>query len=316
MKKNTRLILCSLLLSLSATLTTTAETLRVGYNNWVGYIGFFVAQEAGYFADAGLTVEGKSFSAPGEGIVPLINGDLDILLTTIDSVILKSDKTPGTLEIIYLNDTSNGADALIGSAGIDSVADLKGKKVGVTVGECNHLLLVKALEKSGLTEEDVQLANLDPDSAGAALKAGAVDAAVTWEPWISQVIGDNGGSVLFSTRDAPNLILDCIAVSDAAEENEEAVSKFIAAVNKGNEFAIANPEAAAAMVEDVVEIPADEIVLILNDITLYSGEANLDQMNGDAVEAAASIAEFFADRGIVAEDMDVEVLFDSSYIPR
>lgn len=316
MKMNRKHILCSLLLTLAATLSGTAETLRVGYNNWVGYIGFFVAQEAGYFADAGLTVEGKSFGAPGEGIVPLINGNLDILLTTIDSVILKSDKMPGALKVVYLNDTSSGADALIGGAGITSVADLKGKKVGVTVGECNHLLLVKALEKSGLTEDDVQLANLDPDAAGAALKAGAVDAAVTWEPWISQVIGDNGGAVLFSTRDVPNLILDCIAVADAATTKKEAVTKFVAAVNKGNEFAISNPEKAAAMVEDIVEIPADEIVLILNDITLYSAEDNLNQMEGDAVEAAANIAVFFTERGMIAEDMDVANLFDSSFIPR
>ena len=97
---------------------------------------------------------------------------------------------------------------------ITDVKAMKGKKVAATLGQCNHLLLQKALEKAGLTEKDIQLVNMNPDDAGAAFAAGKIDVAVTWEPWITKASNDKkGGHVIFSSKETPNLILDVLAIS-------------------------------------------------------------------------------------------------------
>src|SRR6478609_3524964 len=67
---------------------------RVGFNAWIGSIAFFVAQEKGYFKDEGLDVQTKSFSSPGDGLKPLLTGDLDAVLSTADSVLTVVDKAP------------------------------------------------------------------------------------------------------------------------------------------------------------------------------------------------------------------------------
>eukprot|EP00903_Cladosiphon_okamuranus_P003573 g3571.t1 len=254
-----------------------AEPYRVGYNNWIGFISFFLAQENGAFEKAGLEVEGKSFSAPGEGLIPLLSGSLDAHLTTLDSVVLKAANAPGKISVVGLVDTSSGADALVAKKSIGSLADLKGARIGVTVGECNDILLGKALAEAGLDRGDVKITNLDPDAAGAALKAGSVDAAVTWEPWISQLSGDSGANVLFSTRDTPNLLLDCVAVP-ANDKRAEETKKFIAVLDETTKFVKAHPEEAAKLVSKAMEVPADEIVDMLTKLKLYDGAEAKAQM--------------------------------------
>ena len=306
--------LLMILTFLTSVLSSHAETLKVGYNNWIGFIGFFVAQEAGYFDERGIDVVAKEFAAPGEGLIPLINGDLDLHLTTLDSVIQKMAQAPGSLQIVYLHDTSNGADALIGSSGVASMADLKGHSVGVTVGECNHLLLVKALESVDLTEADVKVRNMDPDAAGAALKAGAVDAAVTWEPWITEVVS-GGGKVLFSTEDAPNLILDCIAVNPKnAEAKADSISLFIEAVNLGNELAISDPEKAATLIAESLGLSEAEILDMLSGLILYGKKANLELMDSSVTTSAEELVSFFKDQGAVSGDVELDQLVNPSYL--
>lgn len=287
---------------------------KVGYNNWVGFIGFFVAQEQGYFEEAGLDVQAVSFGAPGEGIVPLINGNLDAHFTTADSVITRLDKAPDSMKIVYLVDTSNGADALVAADGIESVADLKGKKVAVTVGECNHLLLAKALESAGLTEDDIILANMDPDAAGAALKAGSVDAAVTWEPWISTIIS-TGGEAIYSSANVPNLILDCVAVSEATlADKGEATQAFIDALSRGQAFVAAHPGEASAMIADVIDWSAEDIEATLPTITLYGAAENEAQMTGGSALVAKELASFFKEKDITDSEVDVTDLFDTRFV--
>jgi len=287
---------------------------RVGYNNWIGFIAFFTAQENGAFEKAGLNVVAKSFSAPGEGLVPLLSGDLDAHLTTLDSVILKAAQAPGKISIVGLVDTSNGADALVAKKSIAELAKLKGAKIAVTVGECNDVLLAKALEKAGLKREDVQIVNLDPDAAGAALKAGSVDACVTWEPWITQLAGDSGANVLFSTADVPNLLLDCVATP--AEDPRAADTRtFLKVLSETTEFVKTNPEAAAKLISEKMELPADEIVGMLKKLELYDAAQSKTQMATSIPAIGAELVAFFKAQGSITEDVDVTKILDPSFLP-
>lgn len=71
------------------------------------------------------------------------------------------------------------------TSAIRSVADLKGKKVGLNKGSNVHYLLVKLLEKHGLKYSDIQPVFLPPADARAAFERGAIDAWVIWEPFQS-----------------------------------------------------------------------------------------------------------------------------------
>ena len=221
---------------------------RVGFNAWIGSIAFFVAQDKGFFKAEGLDVQTKSFSAPGDGLAPLIAGSLDAHLSTADSVLTVLDKAPGQLKVVYLTDTSAGADAILAKKEIADIKGMKGKKVAATLGQCNQLLLEKALEKAGLTDADIQLVNMNPDDAGSAFAAGKIDVAVTWEPWITKVSGEKKGNVIFSSKETPNLILDVLAISTKTAKTKAAETKaFLKALNRGYDFVQKSPDEAAAI---------------------------------------------------------------------
>ncbi|TAG09707.1 MAG: hypothetical protein EAZ42_05890 [Verrucomicrobia bacterium] len=293
---------------------TAAEPYRVGYNNWVGFIAFFTAQENGAFKKAGLNVVGKSFAAPGEGLVPLLSGDLDAHLTTLDSVILKAANAPGKISIVTLLDTSAGADALVAKKSITQLSELKGARIAVTVGECNDVLLGKALKKAGLARTDVKIANLDPDAAGAALKAGSVDAAVTWEPWISQLAGESGANVIFSSKDTPNLILDCLA-TPADDKRAEETKKFIAVLDETTKSIKADPEAAAKLISKALEVPAADIVDMLTKLNLYDSSQAKAQMIETVPAISEELVAFFREQGIISAPVDISKILKLDHLP-
>jgi len=288
---------------------------KVGFNAWIGSIAFFVAREKGFFKDEGLDMQPKSFSSPGDGLTPLLTGDLDAVLSTADSVITVLDKAPGQLKVVYLTDTSAGADAILAKKDIADIKSMKGKKVAATLGQCNQLLLEKALEKAGLTDKDIQLVNMNPDDAGAAFAAGKIDVAVTWEPWITKVAGEKKGHVIFSSKETPNLILDVLAISAKTEKAKPAETRaFLKALNRGYEFVKSKPDEAATLAAKALEQKPDEVKAMLAKGLLYSPKQNLEVMNGPAAAATAQVARFFKDKKVNETLVDVSKLYDASYL--
>jgi NitT/TauT family transport system substrate-binding protein len=286
---------------------------KVGFNAWIGSIGFFVAKEKGFFKEEGLDLQTKSFSSPGDGLKPVLSGDLDAVLSTADSVLTVLDKAPGQLKIVYLTDTSAGADAILAKKEIADIKAIKGKKVAATLGQCNQLLLDKALEKAGLTEKDIQLVNMNPDDAGAAFAAGQIDVAVTWEPWITKVAGEKKGHVIWSSKETPNLILDILAINAKTKKTAE-TKAFLKGLNRGYDFVIAHPDDAAAIAAKALEQKPDEVKAMLPKVNLYGLAKNLEMMAGPAAEATKAVAKFFKDHKVNDTVVDVSTLYDASYL--
>jgi|tagenome__1003787_1003787.scaffolds.fasta_scaffold20897843_2 NitT/TauT family transport system substrate-binding protein len=290
---------------------------RVGFNAWIGYISFFVAQQKGYFKDEGLDVQGKSFSSPGDGLKPLLSGDLDAALSTADSVLTVLDKAPGQVRIVYTIDTSAGADAILAKKEITDLKGIKGRKVAATLGQCNQLLLDKALEKAGLTEKDIQLVNMNPDDAGAAFAAGKIDVAVTWEPWITKASTGNAGHVIFSSKETPNLILDVVAVSTKTAQQKPAETRaFLKALDRGYEFIHSHKDEAAAIAAKALEQKPDEIKGMLAKVDLYGAKENPRVMKDAAPEATKQVARFFKEKKVNDTVVDVGRAFDASFLAK
>ena len=288
---------------------------KVGFNAWIGSIAFFVAQQKGFFKELGLDVQTKSFSSPGDGLKPLLSNDLDAVLSTADCVLTVVDKAPGQLKIVYLTDTSSGADAIVAKKDIPNVKALKGRKVAATLGQCNQLLLDKALEKAGLTEKDITLVNMNPDDAGAAFAAGQIDAAVTWEPWITKVSGEKKGHVIFSSKETPLLILDVLAVNTKGAAKKPAETRaFLKALNRGYEFVQAHRDEAIALAGKALEQKPEEVKPMLGKVDLYSPQKNLELLAGPAAAATKQVAQFFKDHKVNDTLVDTSTLFDAQYL--
>ncbi|MGD8591290.1 MAG: ABC transporter substrate-binding protein [Gammaproteobacteria bacterium] len=189
-----------------------AEPLRIGYSDWPGWVAWEVGIEKGWFKEAGLDAQFEWFDYVAS-MDAFAAGKLDVVgMTNGDTLVTGST---GAKSVMFLvNDFSNGNDMVIGKPGINSVKDLKGKKVGVEIGFVSHLLLLNALEKNGMKESDVELVNVPTNETPQVLASGQVDAIVAWQPSSGMALKLVPGSkAIYTSADEPGLIYDVYAAS-------------------------------------------------------------------------------------------------------
>jgi len=203
-----------------------AKPLKIGYSDWPGWVAWEIAVEKKMFEKAGVEVEFEwfdyvasmdAFAASQLDAVTMTNGDA-----------LVTGATGGKSVMILINDFSNGNDMVVAKPGINSIKDLKGKKVGVEIGFVGHLLLLNGLEKAGLTEADVELVNVPTNETPQVLASGQVDAIVAWQPNSGQALKLVPGSKrIYSSADEPGLIYDVLAVSPSSLASRKAEWKKV-----------------------------------------------------------------------------------------
>lgn len=116
---------------------------------------------------------------------------------------------------------------------ITSIKQLKGKKIAVPFATTAHYCLLRYLSSQGLSEKDVTLLDMDPNSAYAAWKRGDIDAAWIWQPALQKVL-DEGGEILVSNGDAAKegyMTANVEVVNaDFAKEHPDLVKKYVEAM--------------------------------------------------------------------------------------
>ena len=203
---------CALALSLAGALAHAAEPLRIGYSDWPGFVAWEIAIEKDWFKEAGVDVEFEWFDYVAS-MDAFAAGKLDAVgMTNGDTLVVGAT---GAQSIMFMvTDYSNGNDMIIAKQGINSVKELKGKRIGVEVGFVSHLLLLEALEREGLSESDVELVNVPTNETPQVLASGDVDAIVAWQPSSGQALTLVPGSKAIATsKDVPGLIYDMYVVS-------------------------------------------------------------------------------------------------------
>ena len=190
----------------------TAEPLKIGYSDWPGYTLLEVAKQKGWFKEAGVDVDLIWFDyLPSIDAFSAGKIDADCIVAT-DA--LGAGATGAKGKFIALLDYSEGSDMIVGKPGIESIKDLKGKKVGVEVGLVEHLLLLQALKENGMTQSDVTLVATPTNDTPQTLASGQVEAVGAWYPVSGQALKQVAGSKkLFTSAQAKGLIYDVLEVS-------------------------------------------------------------------------------------------------------
>lgn len=181
-------------------------TLRVGFIPILGFAPFFVAQEKGYFAEEGLTVELQSFRSGDPMIAPLGAGQLDVGGGEVGPALINAVSQDFDVRIVAaLASQPQGQGAvpllvrqeLLDSGEVSSVADLEGRTVALNVERgMAEFLLNSALEAEGLSIDDVEITAIPFPEHPNALANGAVDAAVLPHPLAARAIGEGIAGVL------------------------------------------------------------------------------------------------------------------------
>lgn len=294
-------------------------TLTVGHDLWVGYSGVFIANELGFFKDAGLDVKLKPFSNPGDTLPALVSGQLDIGLTTLQNLAVLNGNSETDVVAVGLVDSSNGADAVVAKKQYASLKDLKGKTVALTLGEVNHFLFLVGLKQNGLEAKSFKITSMSADDAGAAFVAGKVDAAVTWEPWVTKA-SKAGGHTIFSSASVPDTIMDSVAVRRShLQAQGPAYLNFLKAIDRGVAMIKTDPEKSATIIGKYLSAPAEDVKGMLAGDKIYGLAENKTLFGtaaepGPAFKSMKSVVDFSLESKLVKKAPIPESLFEPSLV--
>ena len=136
MRRSTCTFILSLAIVLGASLADAQAPTKLDHGastTWFGHVPLMVAIDRGYFKDAGLDVELKPIVKSSDRMLALTQGGIQWTNTGVLSVIVEMAKGNDSFYWFANVDDSPGAEGLVAQPGINSVKDLKGKKIAVTL---------------------------------------------------------------------------------------------------------------------------------------------------------------------------------------
>jgi NitT/TauT family transport system substrate-binding protein len=234
-----------------------SKTMVVGTNTYAGFMPFMYLngglepnEDCILYKEYGLKLKIVIQDDFQAGRAAFKNGDINIIYCTADALPVEmsegSDMTDARL--FNLSNWSRGADAIVVNKNVKNVGDLIGKIVACSEGTASHTLLLNTLETNGITSDKVNTgSSIEPDKvnikvvsngldAAQIFKAGQCDAAVVFSPDDQDIVATMSGSkVLVSTKQASNIICDCLLAKEGyLESNKEDVQKLISALLYAN----------------------------------------------------------------------------------
>jgi NitT/TauT family transport system substrate-binding protein len=241
-----------------------------------------------------LKVDAGTYSSGAEILKAFIAGQIDIGNGGSGRLVTMAAMQPDLFYIIATNEYGGDRYGVVVAKGstIKSVAELKGKKIGVVAGSGCYSTFRVFLDKNGMKESDFQMVNMKVEDLRAAVQQGIVDAAVLWEP--HGAIGETMGAIkriqsMAGVSESPNLVL---VRRKFADEHPDVVARYIATLIDVGHFIKAQPdkaatEAAANISKKGVTIDPKAFELALTRITVDPKLS--DAMTDELVPVAESM---------------------------
>jgi len=219
-----------------------------------------IAECQGYYDEVGLEVEHVRFTSGRAAMDALIGGQAEIATTAISPVIFAAFQEQ---PMAILAENARFLDEKITArvaSGISEPADLKGKKIGVTLGSDVHYFLYLYLDYAGLTVDDVDIVNLGPSDMVITLVNGDVDAFASWRPQPDNAKAEMGDEAIFLTQPDPPIFESLyliVGMQELVEANPETYARFMEAMVMADEYAASNPDGATECVAAASEVDVD-----------------------------------------------------------
>lgn len=292
------------------------KTLRMGIEPWIGYGPWWVADAKGFDKEHGVDIEITNFSTDADINTAFAAGRIDAenLATHTGVRFLGSGVD---LKFVLFEDVSRTADAILAGPDIQSVKDLAGKKVAFEEGTTSDILLRYALAQNGMSIDDVNVVPIPASDAGSAAIAGRVDAAVTYEPYLTAALKEgNGFHLVYSAGEQPGLISDLLAVNpEYASENGDAIVAALQAWGDAMDFYNSNTEEAQAIIAEKVGAKPEELKESFAGVDLYDLKTSQDFINSQWLPLADQVIGILKSQADGLEgDPDVKAATDDSFL--
>lgn len=322
MRKNATFALAlSGLLALPSMAMAQQPKVTVGMASGVNQVTSLVAAEQGYFKEEGLDVEIKPVVRGVLAVEAIVAGSMQF--AEVSDVVLFSAVDKG-IPLVAIGAASRGfTGKMVGTPSlgeVKSMADLKGKRIGIQVGTGVHGVFLKLLEQQGLSESDFQVSNVRvTDMPTAMASEGTFDAVLGWDPMMQRIVQAGKGKEIISARqfqEMAEITYPLILVADKTyiAENRETVQRFVNAYAKAHKWIRDNPEGAFRIFSETIrkagsKLEDDIIRTMMFEVDKFTG---VDFIDSDDKELSRT-RDFLHKTGKISSAPDLKNVLDPSF---
>ncbi|MDR3642757.1 MAG: ABC transporter substrate-binding protein [Candidatus Doudnabacteria bacterium] len=291
-------------------------TVRVGLNPWIGNGLYYYAQDKGIYKQNGINVNLVEYDDNSVGKQLLNSNQIDVLPFTPD-VLVDLKAAGADVTAVAITDNSQGADGIVASDKIKTIADLKGQTVAFETGSTSQLLLAQILAKAGLTLNDIKPLSMSAGDAGAAFLAGKVDVAVTWEPWLTKDSTRPGGHILASSKDLDVLPDIMIFRTDFVTKHPDVVSRFMASFFDAVTVSKQNPQEIQAELANQYGLSPSEVQQMMPKFSWFDLAGNMEKFAGNGSPTknlTESANQIWTTQGIISQQVNLQEVWDDSFL--
>lgn len=287
----------------------------------------YVGVQEGFFADAGLEVKIASGRGSTDAVTKIATGQSDIGSSDIGALMAAKaqDDVPVTAVMSYFTEAPH-AFYVLASSGINSIKDLKGKKIATSPFTSSNAFLPLVLKENGVPEDSIKLTKADPGALGPMLMTGNTQAIIAWvtNTALFEKQAQQAGKkikVLPWSEGGLSLYSSSLLASDKfLKDRPDVAKRFISAYAKSVQYTFKHPEKAGEdlhkMVPEVdAKIAAEQIKgiysLVYNKVTKADGFGNLTP------ERMASTWKYVAEANKLSPDsLDPEKAINRAFLPK
>lgn len=314
------LTLISLIACIGVVSAADRPTVDLGVSSWIGYGPIFVAEEKGFFAKEGVNVNLDRIEKAANRRSALASGAIDGFPTTPDTFVSTAAAHLSVVQVMAL-DNSNGADGIVAKKSIHSFEDLKGKKVGLeTGGGASYFWFLYLLHQHGMTLQDVDINDMSAGAAGAAFAAGKLDAAVTWQPWLTTADKRPFGHTLITSKATPGVIADTLGFRrDFAAQHPKQVQAVVNGIFDAMVYTRHHKKAAYAIMAKAMGQTQEQFTQSARGVRWYDLAMNRKyfgtrEQPGQLYDLCRQAATLFASAKVIDREPQIDPLITARFV--
>lgn len=300
--------------------TAKNDKVIIGQSSWIGFAPLYIAEEKGFFKKHGADVEIQSIESKTDSKTALAADRIQGISTDMSTQVMNAAAGIDLTQILAL-DTSAGGDGIVAKKEYKIIEDLKGKKIALdTTGGADYFWFQYLLQQKGMTLKDFDVQNMSAGDAGAAFVAGKVDAAITWQPWLSKAEKTDFGHTLMDSNATPGVIVDTFAMKKSyIKEHPQAAKAIVAGWYEALEYMKTNNDDAIAIIAKRVGEKPENVKDELKDVKFYDQAGNKEyfgtaDQKGEFYKITAIAAKLWKDLGLVDKDVNADSIIDGSFL--
>lgn len=289
--------------------------IRVGANPWPGYEPLHLAAQLQYYGDYPIEVIDRASAT--EVSRSFRNSELEVAALTLDEAYLLLESGI-SIQVFLVTDFSNGGDALVAQSSVQSLKDLKGKRIGAEITALGAYMLTRSLESAGLSYHDVSVVPLALGEHEAAFRNRVVDAIVTFDPVRSTLI-EQGAKLLFDSSKIPGEIVDVlVARPETIEQAADGLRAVLRGWFRSLDYLQKSPQTAIAQMAARQNIPTDRFLKSLQGIEIPDLAMNrrlLANNHSPLLAAARKLERVMLDRQLLKRPINLQTLLTDRLLP-